>query len=219
MAHKNYPKTTTPRGTAIYPRLNTPDDKFNKAGQYKVKLAIDADDPRLAKLREQVIALRDEKFEEIKSELIESGKKAVAAKVQVADPFNVEEDEETGEETGRVLINAKMTASGVGKKGPWSRKPTIFDAKGKAIKNPPMIGSGSTLILSVELFPYYAANDKTVGVSFRLEAAQVIKLVSGGSRDAAGYGFASHDDGDELNEMEDDGPPFNAVGDDEDDDL
>src|SRR3546814_7653155 len=81
-----------------------------------------------------------------------------------------------------------MTATGVSKKTgkAWTRKPNIFDAKGNQLKNPPSIGGGSEMKLSVELFPYYAANDKTVGVSFRLEAAQIIKLVQFGARDAAG---------------------------------
>src|SRR3546814_13485107 len=96
-----------------------------------------------------------------------------------------------------------MTATGVSKKTgkAWTRKPNIFDAKGNQLKNPPSIGGGSEMKLSVELFPYYAANDKTVGVSFRLEAAQIIKLVQFGARDAAGFGFGE-EDGDDLSDCE-----------------
>lgn len=226
---KKAPKAVTPRGTTIWPRLNTPDDKFNKAGVYSTKIAIDGDDAGLAKLREQVDTLIDAKYDEVVAEITESltkqGKKGLIAKqvaaVSKVSPFKAEEDDETGEETGRVIINAKMTASGISQKTnkPWKRKPTIFDAKGKEIKNPPQIGSGSEVKLSVELAPYFAANDKTVGVSFRLEAAQVLKLVTFGSRDAAGYGFGE-EEGDELNEMEDQTSDLGGgVGGDEDDDL
>lgn len=227
MATNNFPKRVTPKGVAIYPRLNTPDDKFNKAGQYKVKLAIDGDDEGLAKLREEVEALIDIKYDEVIAEITENltkqGKKGLIKKtteaVSKVSPFAAEEDDETGEETGRVLINAKMTASGTGKKGPWTRKPAIFSASGKKLANPPMIGSGSVLKLNVELFPYYAANDKTVGVSFRLEAAQVLTIVSGGARDAAGYGFGA-EDGDDIDDMDvGNDAPFDTSGDDEDDGL
>lgn len=219
MANQKFPKVVTPRGSAVWPRLNTPDDKFNKAGVYTCKLAIDADDPDLAKLRAKVEELIEAKHAEIVAELTDGGKAGVAKKVQKADPFKAEEDPETGDETGRILINAKMTASGTGKKGPWTRKPAIFNSKGVLLKNPPMIGSGSTLKLNVELFPYYAANDKTVGVSFRLEAAQLLTLVQGGQRDAAGYGFGE-EDGDDVSDMEADTPSFGGDADsDEDDDL
>ena len=212
----------TPKGTAVgYQSLNTPDTKFNKAGVYKTKLAIDADDAGLAKLRETVEQMIDEKHSEIVAELTADKKAAVAKKVtkrDLDDIFKPEEDEDTGEETGRIVITAKMTASGVGKKGPWERKPGIFDAKGKKLNRPPIIGSGSELKLSIELFPYYAANDKEVGVSFRLEAVQVIKLVSRGARDAAGYGFGE-EDGDEIDDL-DGGSDFAAdtSGTDSDDD-
>lgn len=221
-SRQNYPKAVSPRGVAIYPRLNTPDDKFNKAGQYKVKLAIDADDAELAKLRKAVDGLIAAKLEEVTTELKEAGKAAVAKKITTKDPFVAEEDQETGDETGRILINAKMTASGTGKKGPWTRKPSIFDARGVALKRPPIIGGGSELKLSLELFPYYAANDKTVGVSFRLEAVQVLKLVTGGQRDAAGFGFGE-EDGDAIDDVEDSGSDFGVSGGssdgDDDDDL
>lgn len=226
MAFKNFPKAVTPKGVAIYPRLNNPDDKYDKAGQYKVKLAIDGDDEGLAALRAKVEELIEEKYQEVVEEITENltkqGKKGLIEKqvaaVTKGNPFVAEEDDQTGEETGRILINSKMKASIMTKKGLWNRKPTIVSAKGVVLKNPPMIGSGSVLKLSVELVPYFAANDKTVSVSFRLEAAQVIKLVTGGSRDAAGFGFGS-EDGDDIEDMEDDTSSAFHAEDDGDDDL
>ena len=223
---RNNPKAVTPRGVAIYPRLNSPDDKYNKAGEYKTKLALDADAAGLADFTAKVEALIDAKYDEVIAEITDSltkqGKTARIAKavaeVTKSSPFKAEEDDDTGDETGRILINAKLQAVIETKKGPWVRKPTIFDARGKAIKNPPMIGSGSEMKLSVELNPYFVAKDKTVGVSFRLEAAQVLKLVTGGSRDAGGYGFGA-EEGDELEEMDTGGSPFGgSSGDDDGDD-
>lgn len=223
-AYRTYPKAVTPKGTAIFPRLNTPDTKYKPEGVYEVKLAFDADTD-LSKLRAQVQQQIDAEHDRVVAKLTEDGKAGLAKKVvkrPLDDHFKAEEDPETGEETGRVIIKAKMTASGVSKKTgkPWKRKPDIIDAKGNKLKNPPQIGGGSVMKLAVELAPYYAPNDKTVGVSFRLEAAQIIKLVSFGERDAAAYGFGE-EEGDDLSEADND---FGAdIGDDasgdEDDDL
>lgn len=224
MAKPNFPKLVTPRGTSIFPRLNTPDTKYNKAGVYEVKLAFDADTD-LTALRDKVQALIDAKHDEVVKEMTEAGKGGLAKKVtkrDISEIFKAEEDPETGDETGRIIIKAKMTATGTNAKTgkPWARKPNIFDAKGNLLKNPPQIGGGSIMKLSVELFPYYAANDKEVGVSFRLEAAQIIKLVSFGARDAAGYGFGE-EDGDDLSSADEEFGADAQMGgdDDEDDDL
>lgn len=209
MAGKSFPKVRTPAGTALWADLNTPDTKYNAAGKYTVKLAFDAD-ADLSDLQAQVQTLIDAEYErvceEIREKLTKQGKKglidkriAEIVKRDISDIFKPEEDDDTGEETGRVIINAATTASGISKKTnkPWKRKPDIFSAKGKKLDRPPQIGSGSTMKLNVELFPYYAANDKTVGVSFRLNAVQLLTLVQFGERDASGYGF-EEEDGDEI---------------------
>lgn len=218
----NYPKMTTGRGTAIWPRLNEPDTKFKAEGKYECSLAFDEDDPQLAKIEAEAHELAEAKLAEIKEELESKGKKALAQKIKLISLIREEEDEETGEPTGRKILKATMTASGVSKKTgkPWKRKPEIFDGRGRKLLAPPKIGSGSTLKMSIELFPYYAPNDKTVGCTFRLEAVQLIKLVSFGERSASEHGFGAEDDADEL----DDTPPFDtdssdSAGDDEDDEL
>lgn len=218
---KKLPTAVTPKGTAIWPKLNTPDEYKGKLA-FKTKLSFDADDAELGKLRQQVSDLLDAKYDEIVAELTENGKAGVAKKItkrDINEIFKVEEDEETGDETGRVIISAKMAAAGVSAKTgkPWSRKLSIFDARGKKLNNPPLIYSGSELKLSLELLPYYMPNDKEVGVSFRLEAVQVLTLVSGGSRSAAGYGFGE-EEGDEIDDL-DGGSDFaaNTSGADDDD--
>lgn len=222
MANKK-PKVTvvTPAGQLIWPNLNTPDTKFDSAGKYTARIAFDAD-ADLSKLREMVEAMRDEFYAEKVEELKAKGKAGVVKKLVVVDPFTAEEDEE-GEETGRIIINPGMKASGIYKSGPkqgrpWKAKPDIFSANGTKLKNPPLIGSGTTAKLSLELFPYYAAADKKIGVSFRLQAAQILTLVSFGERDAGGYGFGE-EEGDDIEDREDEGnTPFDGSDDDDDDD-
>ena len=69
----------------------------------------------------------------------------------------------------------------------------LFDSAGK-----PMIDanvwSGSEMKVSAELIPYYTAM-AGAGVSMRLRACQIVKLVEGGSSNAKGYGFESVKDG------------------------
>lgn len=222
MAFTPAPKMVTPRGTFIWPRLNEPDTKYVAEGVYEVKLAFD-EGTDLASFKAKVQKQIDKKFDEITGQLVDDGKAGLAKKItkrDLDDIFKAEEDEATGDETGRIVIKAKMKASGIAKKTGkrWQRKPDIIDAKGNKIANPPSIGGGTEGKLCVELAPYYAANDKVVGVSLRLEAAQIIKLVSFGERSASDYGF-DEEDGDDLSGMEQD-MEADASGDEgEDDEL
>lgn len=208
--YKKLPTVTTPAGVALWASLNTPDTKYKAEGKYQVKLAFDADID-LSAVQSKVEALIDEKYDEVVEEITEKltkqGKKGLIKKtieaIEKVSPFHEELDGDTGEPTGRIIINSSMTASGISKKTQksWKRKPDIFAASAKKLTNPPAIGSGSTMKLSAELFPYYAANDKTVGVSLRLKGVQILTLVSYGERDASAYGFGE-EDGDDIDNVE-----------------
>lgn len=222
MAFTPAPKMVTPKGTFIWPRLNEPDTKYVAEGVYTVKHAFEADTD-LSKMKEKAQAQIDKKYDEIVSQLEEDGKGGLAKKVVKRDLdeiFKPEEDEATGDETGRIIINAKMRASGVSKKTgkTWNRRPDIFDAKGNKLKNPPTIGGGTVGKLNVELAPYYIAKDKEVGVSLRLEGVQIISLVQFGSRDAADHGFGE-EEGDDLSGLDEELDTGATGGDDEDDEL
>lgn len=218
---------TTSRGVAVgWVTLNTPDTKFDKDGKFSLALAFDADDEQLQRIEAKATELAEAKLAEVKEELESKGKKAVANKLQLVSLIKVEEDEETGEETGRKIIKASMKHSGVSQKTgkPWKRYPDYFSASGKQLKNPPQIGSGSEMKMNIELVPYYAANDKTVGCTFRLNGVQIIKLVTFGARDASAYGFGAEADGDEIedgieNDRETLGADESAAAGDEDDGL
>jgi hypothetical protein len=226
---------TTSRGTAVgFVTLNNPDTKFDKDGKFSVALAFDADDATLQQIEAAAAELTEAKLEEVKAEITEKltkqNKKGLIAKtLDVLSTINLiktEEDEETGEETGRKIIKASMKHSGISQKTnkPWKRWPDYFNAQGKQLKNPPAIGSGSELKMNIELVPYYAANDKTVGCTFRLNGVQIIKLVSYGARNASSYGFGAEEDGDEIEDrIEDDtetgGADDTGTDDGEDDEL
>lgn len=215
----------TPKGVAIYPKLDKPDTKFVKEGVYEVKLRIDpdAEDGVLKKktvdwntLRE-AIAEQQEAFlaEQKKKLLAGDGKAKAKAKTISSLDWGTEADvDDEGNETGLLVIKAKMRASGVSKDGkPWNRKPTIFDAKGKKLgDDAPPIWGGSVLKVAASAVPYYNAKDNVVGTTLYLEAVQVIELVSGQGRTAEAYGFGAEDG----YEAEEEGASqFAADGDDE----
>lgn len=199
----------SPRGISIYPKLNKPDTKFDPAGVYEVKLAMDGNDPQVQAFVRRLEKVRDDKFAELVKQLTAEKKAAKAKELKPGKVVTIEVNDETGDETGRVIFKAKMKATGVRKDGTtWTQKPAIFDAKGTELKNPPSIGGGSELKLSVAVDAFLMETSKEVGLSIRLKAAQVLKLVQFGARDFAGYGFEA-EDGDEISDQ-DDTPPFDT---------
>ena len=196
----------TPKGTAIYPKLNTPSDRFNPAGVYEAKIKFDPTDAvgllgkekaTWADIVDAIQKQQDEFLAEVKKKLLagDGKSKLKAKKIEVAEFGEVEIDDDENE-TGNIIIKAKMVASGVNKKTkkPWTRKPDIFDARGRKLEDPPMIWGGSELKLAVEAVPYYMPKENTVGTSLYLNGCQVITLVTGsGSRDAGAYGFGEEE--------------------------
>lgn len=202
---------TTPTGTAIYPKLNAPDTKFKAGGEFAVRLKLSAEDaqPIIDKYEAELAA----HFEKVKAELMKGdGKdkaKAKALKLAADKPYKPEYDDE-GEETGFMLLNFKMphrvTREG---KADLLLYPAIFDATGKELKNPPEIWGGSELVVAGQFRPFNTAIG--VGLSMRLQAVQIQKLSTKGSRDAAGYGFGKDADG--YTADDDEGAPRSFGGD------
>lgn len=226
-AAKANPSFTTPRGTFVYPKLNTPDTKFKKAGEYGLKLSLSEKDA--ATLIRSLTPLFDQ--------AVEAGKEEYAAlpvKTRKSTEFKVTPfysavyDEETEEETGEVEFNFKMTASGVRAKDgkEWTRKPAIFDASGKRMVKPPQIWGGTEGKVTFEVLPYFTPI-AGAGISLRLSAVQILELVSGGQKSASSYGFGveegyTQQDGDDEDSCDDtdfrDRPSANDNDDDDDDD-
>ncbi|WNH52455.1 hypothetical protein [Stenotrophomonas oahuensis] len=217
MANNNrpsYPKILLPRAPAVFPKLNVADTKFDADGVYETKLRYGNPEEAVDGLRgktrmtlpeilELAVKVRDEFLEEKRAELMTGDGKAKkkAKEITARDIGEPELDDATGDETGGIILKVKMKASGKYKSGPktgqtWERKPELFDGQGKSLgKKPPLIYGGSLVKCAVELFPYYAANENAVGVTLRLEAVQVIELVTGGQRNASAYGFGAEDGG------------------------
>ncbi|WP_408953204.1 hypothetical protein [Lysobacter sp. Hz 25] len=211
-ARKRY---VSPKGTAIWPRLNQPDTKFDADGVYSAKLAFDGDDDAANKLIADLTAVREDAFKQYLSENPKF--KKVAKQV---DFFSAELDDD-GEETGRTLMNFKMKAKVTAKKTGkvYVMKPTILNAKKVILKNPPNIGGGSKLKVSFEVMPYFNAKDKEFGLSLRLVAVQIIELVEFGGGAAAANDFDDEDGfdgGDGAEESGDDSDDDSESGDSDD---
>lgn len=172
-------RLTTPKGYAQYPYLLEPDTKFNPEGDYKVNLAMD-DNEATNKLITKLEQILDDFYEE--NEDVAKAQ-AKGRKVAKADIF--ENDEE-----GRIVLKFKQKAVITKKDGSkFEVKIPQFDAKGKPMKA--NIGRDSVIKINFNIKPYYMPTTKTVGLSLRPVAVQVIDLkefTGGGSAESYGFG-------------------------------
>lgn len=205
--NRNKTKMNSPKGVAIYPKLNAPDTKFDAAGKFTTKLQLDGNDAEVQGFVAKLEGIRDAYFEQVVADLIKDKKAALAKELGKDAVIKVERDQETGDETGNLIFSASMKASGTRKDGSsWTQKPDLFDGKGNKLTNPPAIWGGSELRLSVEVEPFVNQTSKKVALSVRLKAAKIIKLrTGGGSGDASDYGF-DDDEGEEIANVSNESP-------------
>lgn len=197
---------TTMKGVFVFPKLNEPDFKFKADGEYSNKLRVSLTDaqPLIEKLDPLYVeAIRDGEAAH-KALKLENDKKKKKTPAFQANPL-FEEVMDGENETDDVAFKFGMAAGGTDKKTgkKWDRKPTIFNAKGVPLKNPPPIWGGTIGKVSFSVAPYFIPATGAAGLKLRLEAAQIIELRSSGGRDAAGYGFGAeegYEGGDEPEE-------------------
>lgn len=189
-------KGKSPKGTAVYPWLNTGDTKFKAQGEFKVSLRLAGDVAEAFKetvdgyLEKSVDAILAEKgTPNVKD--AEGAKKYAAArkKMKVADaPYKIVEDDK-GNETGEIDFKFSSYSSFTSKSGEKvERKLPLFDSKGKTFNK--IVFGGSEIVCAFNAFAWSMPATGT-GVKLQLEAVQVLNLVSGGSgsQNAAGFGF------------------------------
>ena len=178
MNNLNSIRLTTPKGYAQYPYLLEPDTKFNPEGDFKVNLAMD-DNEATNNLITKLEQILDDFYEENEDVAKAQSK---GRKVLKADLY--EKDEE-----GRIVLKFKQKAVITKKDGSkFEVKIPQFDSKGKPMKA--NIGRDSVIKINFSIKPYYMPTTKTVGLSLRPVAVQVIDLkefANGGSAEA--YGF------------------------------
>ncbi len=170
---------TSPKGTAVWPRIDTPDTKFDEDGLYSCKLHVSEGDFKA--------------FEAQLNSEIEAGYKAECAKqgkdklrMAASKPLRITDD-------GDYEIFAKQKAKVHTKsKGVLEFSIAAYDSKGSKIAMP-KVGSGSTLKMAVEVNTWFVPS-QGFGYTLRLRAVQVIDLVEFGGG-GGGFGFGAEEDG------------------------
>ena len=209
----------SPKGVFVYPALTKPDygtKAFPKPdGEYKVTLRVPtavAEAWREGKLANLIAEAEKRADTEFAALAVGTRKKLKAVTFNACG--TTEYDKATEEPTGFTLFKFAMKAGGLRKSDqtPWSQKPMIFDSKGVRLPSPPDIWGGSEGLISFEADTYFIPGTGAAGVSMRLKAVQLVKLVQGGQRDAAGFGFAAQDDGFDAADYQAPEPSFGAPG-------
>lgn len=171
MAQKNHIKIVSPRGTAVYPWLNRPDTKFSADGDYKVTLKVAAADalPLIQKL--------DEIISDYQSQQTKADPKL--GRYNVSPPYEEEMDDQ-GNLTGNFLFKFKQKAKIHTKDGRTiDMKVALVDAS----RTPTTVnvGGGSEIKIAATVYPYAMSTTKTIGLSLRPSAVQILSLAESGS--------------------------------------
>lgn len=173
-----YIRLVSPKGVAVYPRLNTPSTKFKEEGEYSVRLAIPVADA--SQFLEKIKSVAREFYKE-QCALLKKEKLKVH-------PFPWEEDGNT------VTVKFTNVAKITSKSGQvYEMKVALLDTKGNPITD--LIGGGSVLKVASEVKPWYVPA-LGVGVSLRLKAVQVLDLKAPSQLvSAEQFGFSTDEEG------------------------
>jgi hypothetical protein len=201
-AKKSFVRFITPKGVAVYPKLNKPDEYKGKVF-YSCKLRMDREIPAVAEFLKLVdeqhqagLAKQKAEFEQAASEEKDAKKRrkisdALAALTLGPSPVKAVTLEDGTDSPNLVEVNFKMPATTKRDGIEMAQRPDLYDGATGKIKLVPEktpIWGGSELKVGGFFFPYYAAATNGAGVSLRMTAVQVIKLVSGGSNRDPGFG-------------------------------
>ena len=119
-------------------------------------------------------------------------------KLQKMDMKVEDEQDKDGNLTGKLAIRFKCKAEGVRKDGTaWTNRPGVLDAKGNHIPKDVLIYGGSVIKVAFDI-KHTAMPTGAFYTSFNLQAIRVYVLKSQSDRDAAFYGFASEEEGYEV---------------------
>lgn len=184
----------TPVGVAVSAFITAPSTEYDEDGQYFVKLKL----PTKDKSTQQLIRLIDTEAEAAYNDALERLETpAERKKCKQADVSYKPEEDDDGNETGYTLFNFKRKA--VRKDKNDNIKPVklpLFDSMGRVVDPEGLdVWRGSEIAIAFKLVPFYTPQ-VGVGVSHRIEAIQLITVVSGGDqRTADDFGFKPQEGG------------------------
>ena len=167
----------TPKGVAIWPKLNKPDTKFNADGEYTVKLRIPAEEA--TDLIETLEGIRDA-YKEMAVK-----KDPKVKQYKMADLYEEEVDDQ-GDLTGAYLFKFKQKATITNRQGQTvNMKVALFDSQKKPTDA--LIYGGSIIRVAASAIGYAMPSTKMVGLSLRPSAVQIIELVTAGASGAQAF--------------------------------
>lgn len=184
----------TPVGVAVSAFITAPSTEYDEDGQYFVKLKL----PTKDKSTQQLIRLIDTEAKAAYNDALERLETpAERKKCKQADVSYKPEEDDEGNETGYTLFNFKRKA--VRKDKNDNIKPVklpLFDSMGRVVDPEGLdVWGGSEIAIAFKLVPFYTPQ-VGVGVSHRIEAIQLITVVSGGDqRTADDFGFQKQEGG------------------------
>ena len=179
----NYKRIVSGIGVSQYAWITQPDTRFDEVGHYKTNLILSGQEA------DELKAAIDA---EIKNSVALAKEKAKGKNIKMANPPYEDDVDDNGEPTGSTIFKFKTKAQLTTKDGKIiPNRVAIFDSKGTPMTDC-NIWSGSEMKVSAELVPYYTAM-VGAGVSMRLRAVQITKLVEGGNGNAKGYGFGEEE--------------------------
>lgn len=172
----------TPKGTFIFPKLHEADYKFKEQGEYSVKLRLSGSEAE--DFRKDLQSRLDDWTARWKKE---NRKKPKIVDLSATDVLDDE-----GNETGEVDFKFAMPANVRTKAGKeYALQPKLFDAKGKPIPEGTPIWGNSIGRVAFWVKEYEAPIG--IGISCKLEAAQVIELNGPQSQSADSFGFGEEE--------------------------
>ena len=178
-------KFITPKGTAVWPKLNTPDTKYNPDGEYTVKLRLPVAESH--DLIKQLEGLRDA----FQKDQARTDPKV--GRYDVAPVYETEEDD-NGDVTGFVLFKFKQNAKiKLRNGGTRDMSVPIYDSNKAPTKTE--VTGGSTIRVAGVPFCYAMPSSKKVGVSLRPTGVQIIQLAAGFGGDADALAMFDKEDG------------------------
>ena len=184
MSNTKVKAIVTPTGNALWAKVTEPQsNKFNPTPMFSMSVIFKPEE--VTEFKANMQTLLDNHYDEVFAELKPQKQKSLVK----ADLFREAEDKD-GNLTGELELRTKQFAKDY--KGNKQIMP-IVDSSGKDItEGCPLVGNGSRV--RAKVFPklYHMASTNTVGISFRLNAVQIIELVEYGN---ASSGFDAVDGG------------------------
>ena len=180
---------TSPVGEAVFPWITRADTRFNADGVYKTQLSVPMEEAqafiaKLEKVRNDFIATMDP----VKQQTFNSVavyEDEYSRPVFPADATDEQKDAiragHVPELTGNVLFKFKLNARVTPRdetKDSFTQSPIVVSAADGAAVEQPVYG-GSAIRIKGQIAPYTNAMSKSVGITLRMKAVQVVDLVSG----------------------------------------